>query len=66
MNARQNVKSGSSIERQLESVQMSQQMRKAALNDACIAERFVDAIAWVGGKVQRLNADVFAKPSPKY
>lgn len=66
MNARQNVKSGSSIKEQLRSVNLSQHERNAVLHQACIAELIVDAIAWVCSKFERPNADVFAKPSPKY
>jgi len=66
MNARHNMKSGYSIEQQLASIQMSEHQRNAALHAAGIAELFVDAIAWVGNKMQRAGASVFAKPSPKY
>jgi hypothetical protein len=66
MNAKQNMKSGSSIEQQLNSVQISQRDRAAALQDARIAEMFVDAIVWAFSKFERPNAVVFAKPSPKY
>jgi hypothetical protein len=66
MNAKQNMKSGSSIEQQLNSVQISQRDRAAALQDARIAEMFVDAIVWVCRKFERPDASVFAKPSPKY
>ena len=53
MNTRQNVKSGSSIEQQLSSVNMSQHQRKQLLHDACVAEPIVDAIVWVCTKVQQ-------------
>ena len=66
MNASQNLKSGSSIEQQLSSVNLSQRERNAALHAAGIAEVFVETILWVRGKVERPHADVFAKPSPKY
>ena len=66
MNAKQIVKSGSSIEQQLNSVQISQRVRAAALHDARIAEMFVGAIEWVGSKLQRSGVEVFANPSPKY
>ena len=66
MNARQNIKSGSTIEEQLSSIQMSQHERDAALHAARIAELVADAIVWVSGKFNRPDADVFAKPSPKY
>jgi len=66
MNARQNMKSGSTIEEQLSSIQMSQHERNAALHAAGIAEMFVGTILWVCGKVQRPRADVFAKPNLKY
>jgi hypothetical protein len=66
MNASQNMKSGSSIERQLSSVNMSQYERNAVLHDARIAELIVDAIVWACGKFERPSANVFAKPSPKY
>jgi hypothetical protein len=66
MNASQNMKSGSSIERQLGSIRMSEHQRDAALHQARIAELFVGAIVWVGGKFARPDAGVFAKPSPKY
>ena len=64
MNAKQNIKSG--IEQQLSSVTMSQHVRSEALNDAGIAGLIIDAIEWVGSKLQRSGAQVFAKPSPKY
>jgi hypothetical protein len=66
MNTRQNVKSASSIEQQIQSIHMSQHERNQVLHAARVAEAFVDAIVWVGGKVQWFGADVFAKPSPKY
>ena len=66
MNTRQNMKSGSSIEQQLGSIQMSEHQRDAALNAARVAELFVDAIMWVYNKIERPDAGVFAKPSPKY
>ena len=66
MNTRQNMKSGSTIEQQLSSVQMSQHERNAVCHDARIAELIVDAIVWTGTKLERFGTDVFAKPSPKY
>jgi hypothetical protein len=66
MNAKQNRKSGSSIEEQLRSIQMSEVERQAALNVAGVAELFADAIMWVCNQAQRVGAGVFAKPSPKY
>ena len=63
MNANQDVKS--SIERQLSSVNMSQDRRQQVLHDVGIAESIVAAVEWVCGKFKRPNADVFAKPSPK-
>jgi hypothetical protein len=66
MNTRQNTKSGYSIEQQLSTIDMSQHVRDAILNDAHLAEAFVDAIMWVCGKFERPDASVFAKPSPKY
>lgn len=66
MNTRQNAKSGSTIEQQLCSVNLSQHERIAALHDAYIAELIVDAIVWAGTRVRQFRADVFAKLSPKY
>lgn len=66
MNAKQNMKSGSSIEQEIRSIQMSEHQRNAALHAASVAELFVDAIVWVCGKAGRLGAGVFAKPSPKF
>ena len=66
MNAKQNTKSGSSIEQQTRSIQMSEHQRNAALHAASVAELFVDAIVWVCSKAGRLGAGVFAKPSPKF
>ena len=66
MNAKQNMKSGSSIEQQIQSVQMSQHVREQVLQDARIAELIFGAIEWVCGKFERPSAQVFAKPSPKY
>lgn len=66
MNAKQNMKSGFSIERQIQSIQLPQHERNQVLHAARVAEAFVDAIMWVGGKLQRSGAEVFAKPSPKY
>lgn len=66
MNAKQDMKSGSSIEQQLSSITMSERVRSAALHDVCIAEMFIGAIEWVGRKLQRSGVEVFAKPSPKY
>ncbi len=60
------MKSGSSIEQQISSINMSDHQRAAALYAAGVAERFVDAIAWVCGKFERPDAGVLAKPSPKY
>lgn len=66
MNAKQNLKSGSTIEEQLSSIHMSQHELDAALHAARVAEVFVDAIIWVCNKAERSCADMFAKPSPKY
>jgi hypothetical protein len=63
MNAKQNMKF---IEQQLSSISMSERVRSAALHEACIAGMFVEAIEWVGSRLQRSGAQVFAKPSPKY
>ena len=66
MNASQNMKSGSSIEQQLSSVNMSQYERNAVLHDLRIAELFVDGIARICSKFTRPAAEVFAAPSPKH
>ena len=66
MNTRQNAKSGSTIEQQINAVSMSQQQRNAVRHEARIAELFVDAIAWVCNKVEQPSTGVFVKPSPKY
>ena len=66
MNASQNTKSGSTIEQQIHSIQLSQYQRNAALHAARIAEAVVGAIVWVCGKLDRPNASVFAKPNLKY
>ena len=66
MNAKQDRKSGSSIVQQIDSIQMSEHQRNAALHAASVAELFVDAIVWVCNQAQRLSAEGFAKPSPKY
>ena len=66
MNTRQNTKSGSSIEQQISSVNMSQHVRDQVLQDARIAELIVGAIVWMCSKFERPSAVVFAKPSPKY
>lgn len=66
MNAKQNIKPGSTIEEQLNSIQMFRYERDAVLYDARIAEVFVDAIAWVCSKIKRPDTDVFAKPNLKY
>ncbi len=66
MNTKQNTKSGSTIEQQLRSIQMSEHERNTVLHAASVAELFVDAIMWVCSKLQRPDAGVFAKPSPKY
>ena len=66
MNAKQNMKSGFSIEQQIQSVQMQQHVRDQVLQDARIAELIVGAIEWVCGRFERPTASVFAKPSPKY
>jgi len=66
MNASQNMKSGSSIEQQIQSIHLPQHERDQVLHAARVAEAFVDAIMWVGGKFERPDAGVFARPSPKY
>jgi len=66
MNARQNMKSGSTIEQQLSSINMSEHERNAAVHAARIAEVFVDAILWVCNKAERPGTGVFAKPNLKY
>jgi len=66
MNASQNMKSGSTIQEQITSIQMSQHERSAALHAADVAEVFVSAILWVCGKVERPRADMFAKPNMNY
>jgi uncharacterized protein YaiL (DUF2058 family) len=64
MNAKQTTKSG--IEQQLSAINMSERMRRAALQEARIAEAFVELFTWGGTKVSRPSAGVFANPSPKY
>ena len=66
MNARQNMMSGSTIEEQLRSVQMSQHERNAALHAAGIAEVFVETILWVCRKGEQPRAHLLAKPDLKY
>jgi hypothetical protein len=66
MNAKQIVKSGSTIEEQLSSIQMSEHQRDAALHAARVAEVIVDAIVWVCSKFERPDAGVFAKPDLKF
>ena len=66
MNAKQNMKSGSSIEQQINSIQMSEHQRNAALHAASVGEVFADAIMWVCKQSGRLGDIGFAKPSPKY
>jgi hypothetical protein len=66
MNANLNVNSAASIEQQLASTNMSQNVRRQVLHDARIAEALVEVFAWFGGKLKRPNADLFAKPSPKF
>ena len=63
MNAKQNM---SGIEQQLSSISMSQHVRSEALNDAGIAGLIIEAVEWVGSKLQQSGPEVFAKPSPKY
>jgi hypothetical protein len=66
MNTRQNMKSGTSIEQQIQSIHMPQHQRDQVLHAARVAQAFVNVIEWVGNKLQRSGAEVFAKPSPKY
>jgi hypothetical protein len=66
MNAKHNMKSGSSIAQQLSSIQMSEHERNAALDAAGIAEVFADALVWVCRQAGRFGETGFAKPSPKY
>ena len=66
MNAKQNMKSGSSIGQQLGSIPMSEHKRNVALHATQVAEVFVDAIVWLCSRFERPDASVFAKPSPKY
>ena len=66
MNTTQNTKSGSSIEQQLSSINMSERMSSEALHDARIAEAFVEVFSWASSKINRPYGDGFARPSPKY
>jgi hypothetical protein len=66
MNANHNVKSVTTIEQQLASVNMPEDLRRQVLHDACIAQAIVGAVEWLCGKFKRADAGVFAKPSPKY
>jgi hypothetical protein len=66
MNTRQSVKSGSSIEQQIQSIHMPQHERNQVLHDLRTVEAFVEVFTWVGSKFNRPVAGVFAKPSPKY
>ena len=66
MNASQNVKSGSSFEQQLSSVQLSQRGRAAALNDARIAEMFVGAIVRICEKLARARGEAVLKSGAYY
>lgn len=64
MNAKQTMKSD--IEQQLSAISMSERMRTAALNEARVAEAFVEVFTWAGSKVSRPGERMFAKPSPEY
>jgi hypothetical protein len=66
MNTRQNQKSVTSIEQQIQSIHIPQHERNQVLYDARLAEAFVEVFTWVGSKFSRPAAGVFAKPSPKY
>lgn len=66
MNTRQNVKSGSSIEQQLSSVNMSLEKRSAVLRDVFIAELIVDSIEWIGAKFKQACANAAVKPNLYY
>ncbi len=66
MNASQKTMSGSTLEQQIHSIQMSEYQRNAVLHAARVAELFVNAIVWVCSKFDRPNAGVFAKPNLKY
>ena len=66
MNASQNTKSGSTIEQQIQSIQLSQHQRNAVLHAARVAEAIVDAMVWLCSKLERPVANVFAKPNLKY
>ncbi|MGH8642315.1 MAG: hypothetical protein ACRET6_11420 [Burkholderiales bacterium] len=66
MNTRQNAKSDSSIEQQIQAIHLPQHERDQVLRDAHVAEAFVEFLTWAGGKLYRPTASYFAKPSPKY
>ena len=66
MNASQNVKSGSSIEQQIASINLSHYQREQVLHSARVAEAIVGAIVWVCGKRERAGAGVFTQPNLKY
>jgi len=66
MNPNHNVNFASSIERQIASINVSQNLRQQVLHEVRIAGQIVGAVEWVCGRFKRPNADVFAKPSPKY
>jgi hypothetical protein len=66
MNAKQNVKSVSTIEQDLSSINMPDHVRDAALNGAQLAEVIVGALLSVCHKVGQVGGGASAKLSPKY
>ena len=56
----------SSIRQQLNSIQMSEHERDAALHAAGVAEIFVDAIVWVCDKFNGKRAEMFLKHNVYY
>ena len=60
------LKMGSTIYGKIQAARMSERERQIALNSMRNADTIVDAILWIGKKIEHLGARLFLKPSLKH
>ena len=60
------IKFGSVIYDNINTVRMSEQERQVAINAMRDADAIVDAILWISNKIEQFTSSLFLKPSIKH
>ena len=60
------IKFGSVIYDKINTVRMSEQERRVAINAMRDADAIVDAILWISNKIEQFTSSLFLKPSIKH